>query len=80
MTRKLPSLPSDELAMLATVEAASNAGQYTVIQEPPPVKAHAIRLRALQSLAAKGWIQGGLYGDVHLFWTDRAKVFKAVRL
>ena len=77
MTEKFPNLPSDELAMLATVEAASNAGQLTVIREPPPTRDHAIRLAAMQALVAKGWIEGAYLGDIHVFYTQESKVFHA---
>jgi hypothetical protein len=68
--------------MLATVEAASNAGQFTMIPEPPRVKEHVIKLAALKSLTAKGWIKGFLDIDTgeNIFYTDKAKVFKANRL
>jgi hypothetical protein len=79
---RFPNLPSDELAMLATVEAASNAGQYTVIPEPQRTKDQRKRLAALRVLVSKGWIQGLLDFDMpaHLFYTEKAKVFKATRI
>jgi hypothetical protein len=78
MNQKFPNLPSNELAMLATVEAASNAGRFTVIPDPPRVKEHVIKLAALKSLVVKGWVKGFLDIDTgeNIFYTDRAKVFK----
>jgi hypothetical protein len=82
MPSKFPNLPSNELAMLATVEAASNAGQFTVIPDPPRVKEHVIKLAALKSLVVKGWIKGFLDIDTgeNIFYTDKAKVFKPTQL
>lgn len=80
MTEKFPNLPSDELAMLATVEAASNAGQFTVIPVPQTTKEQRIRLAALRSLVSKGWILGVITDDSYVFYTEEAKVFKATSI
>jgi hypothetical protein len=77
---KFPNLPSDELAMLATVEAASNAEQFYIIPELPPTRDHRIRLAALHSLVAKGWILEAHPPGEHAFYTERAKVFKPTHL
>lgn len=76
MTQKIPNLPSDEIAMLATVEAASNADQLTVFDEAPKDKDQRIRLAACWSLVSKGWILGEPTGGKNVFWTEKAKVFK----
>ena len=77
MTDKFPNLPSDELAMLATVESASNAGLLTIIHDPHLFPDRAKRLTALHSLVNKGWIQGEMVGEEYAFYTDRTKVFHA---
>ena len=76
MTDKFPLLPSDELAMLATVEAATNCGQFTVMDERPRFKDARKRLAALLSLVAKGWIQGA-FDDHWRFWSEDITTFHA---
>jgi hypothetical protein len=76
MRSKFPNLPSDELAMLATVEAASNAEQLTVFDEVPKYRDQRIRLAACWALVTKGWILGTLTGGENVFWSEKAKVFK----
>ena len=77
MTDKFPNLPSDELAMLATVEAASNAGELTIIYDAHAFLERRLRLAALHSLVEKGWIYSEIVQGEYAFYTDRTKVFHA---
>jgi hypothetical protein len=76
MTDKFPLLPSDELAMLATVEAATNCGQFTVMDERPRFTDARKRLAALLSLVNKGWIRG-TFTDHWMFWSEDITTFHA---
>lgn len=78
MNEPFPNLSSDQLAMLATVEAAWNAGEDTVVPSPPRFPEQSLRLAALQALVVSEWILGGdVVDNYYVFYTDEIKVFHA---